>query len=273
MDRNNKFEGERFQELIGGLYEMRGKPAPSRTVKALWYRALVDFDLDDIQAAMDRYLSDQSQGMEMPQPRHILRFLAPQQMRLSADEAWAIALTAQDENDTVIWTDEIAEASAVATPILDEGDKIGARMAFRSAYERIVAEKGSCPPVVMVSLGYDRQRRDEAIKLAVEQGRIGHEEARRIAPSLSITREGRAIAGLLTGDSDNVEKPLDDGVKKWLKKLREDLQQTDIERRLEKQRKVEREQRELTRKRDEAAWYAAGGSVKSWAEKMQGVES
>lgn len=64
--------------------------------------------------------------------------------RPGKDEAWAIAMTTNDEYETVVLTDEIQLALAAAKPVLDAGDKIGARMAFISAYERFVGQSRGC---------------------------------------------------------------------------------------------------------------------------------
>ena len=45
--------------------------------------------------------------------------------RPGKDEAWAIAMTTNDEFETVVLTDEIQLALAAAKPVLDAGDKIG----------------------------------------------------------------------------------------------------------------------------------------------------
>ena len=44
----------------------------------------------------------------------VLERIEEQDGRPGADEAWAIALGALDEADTVVWTDEMAEAFAIA---------------------------------------------------------------------------------------------------------------------------------------------------------------
>jgi hypothetical protein len=124
--------------------------------------------------------------------------------RPGKDEAWAIAMTTNDEWETVVLTDEIQLALAAAKPILDAGDKVGARMAFLSAYERLVsqAREDSKRPNWHVSVGFDANRRVEAIAKAVQMQRITQESGRlyladlRVTP---ITEDGRAIAGLITG--------------------------------------------------------------------------
>lgn len=124
--------------------------------------------------------------------------------RPGKDEAWAIAMTTNDEFETVVLTDEIQLALAAAKPVLDAGDKIGARMAFISAYERFVGQaRDDAKPVNWhVSVGFDANRRIQAVTKAMELKRIPQEHAQKYLADLSvvpITEDGRAIAGLLTG--------------------------------------------------------------------------
>lgn len=124
--------------------------------------------------------------------------------RPGKDEAWSIALEAADESATVVMTAEILQAMTAAQPVLDQGDKIGARMAFMSAYERLVtlARAEAVPATWSVSLGFDPARRVTAIESAVRMQLITQQAGAqylsdlRIAP---ITTDGQAIAGLLTG--------------------------------------------------------------------------
>ncbi|MDP9504539.1 hypothetical protein Q7O60_16200 [Pseudomonas protegens] len=124
--------------------------------------------------------------------------------RPGKDEAWAIAMTTNDEFETVVLTDEIQLALAAAKPILDGGDKIGARMAFIDAYQRFVsqAREDAKPVNWHVSVGFDANRRIQAVTKAMELKRIPLEHAQKYLADLSvepITEDGRAIAGLLTG--------------------------------------------------------------------------
>ena len=124
--------------------------------------------------------------------------------RPGKDEAWSIAVLADDEFETVVMTDEIHLALTAARPVLESGNKIGARMVFLDAYERFVrqAREAAKPVNWRVSMGYDTGRRAIAIEQAVQMQRIPHERGQqyladlRIAP---VTEDGRAIAGLITG--------------------------------------------------------------------------
>lgn len=105
-------------------------------------------------------------------PKEILERLEDGGVWISANEAWALALKAADEAQTVVWTDEIAKAWQIALPILDAGDKVGARMAFIPAYERMVksAREEGRPVQWQISQGWDPQLRDQAIRQAVSAG-------------------------------------------------------------------------------------------------------
>ena len=124
--------------------------------------------------------------------------------RPGKDEAWAIALSSNDEFDTVVLTDEVQLALGAARTILSAGDKVGARMAFISAYERFVAEARSQarPATWHVSIGFDATRRIAAITNAVQMQRIPQEHGHKYLADLThepVTEDGRAIAGLITG--------------------------------------------------------------------------
>jgi len=144
--------------------------------------------------------------------------------RPGKDEAWGIAMSLSDESDSVVTTDEISLALVAAQPILDAGDKIGARMAFISAYERIVHDaRCEAKPVKWdLSLGFDPKRRAAAVEKAVNMQRITQERAQLYLADLSIApikADGLAIAGLLTG---NVYLPTEKG-KARVKQLRDDM--------------------------------------------------
>lgn len=92
--------------------------------------------------------------------------------RPTGDEAWSLAMGATDEAETVVWSDEMQQAFSVARTVLDCGDKVGARMAFRDAYERIVRQnrENGRVPVWSASLGWDKGRRIEALAKAERMG-------------------------------------------------------------------------------------------------------
>ncbi|WP_095093866.1 hypothetical protein [Pseudomonas sp. Irchel 3A5] len=134
----------------------------------------------------------------------VLQRIEAEDGRPGKDEAWAIAMTTNDEFETVVLTDEIQLALAAAKPVLDAGDKIGARMAFISAYERLVSQAREDHKAVNwhASIGFDANRRVQAITKAVQMQRIPQERGQLYLVDLNvvpITQDGQAIAGLLTG--------------------------------------------------------------------------
>lgn len=100
----------------------------------------------------------------------------------SANEAWALVLSSADESDTVVWTEQIAEAAGIAQPVLDAGDEVGARMAFRDAYDRILRERPDAPKW-FASLGTDHGRRTAAIEKAIRAGLLTQSHAAGLLPA------------------------------------------------------------------------------------------
>ena len=94
--------------------------------------------------------------------------------RLLPAEAYALALTSTDDRLTVVWTNEIAESWAIAAPLMNAGDKFGARQAFIEAYARITGEARALrrAPQVQVSLGHETEGRVRAIQEALTAGRL-----------------------------------------------------------------------------------------------------
>jgi hypothetical protein len=154
----------------------------------------------------------------------VLQRIQAEDGRPGKDEAWAIAMTTNDEFETVVLTDEIQLALAAAKPVLDAGDKIGARMAFISAYERFVSQARDDVRSVNwhVSMGFDANRRVEAIAKAVQMQRIPQESGQKYLADLRVvpvTEDGRALAGLITGE---VARPTP-AVREKLKAVKESM--------------------------------------------------
>jgi hypothetical protein len=104
--------------------------------------------------------------------------------RPGPEEAWA--LIPQGEDATVVWTNEMAAAYGVCAPLLSAGDRIGARMAFKEAYQReVMAAKDQGQPAKwVISLGSDVEQRKRVLAAAAEAGRITPELAYESCPAL-----------------------------------------------------------------------------------------
>lgn len=97
--------------------------------------------------------------------------------RPGADEAFAMLPT--DERMTVVWTTEMAEAWGIAGEL---DDRIAMRMAFRDAYNRIVANNRASrvAPVWQASLGHDPDGREHVLRNAVALGRLTSQHVERV---------------------------------------------------------------------------------------------
>jgi len=172
-DPQDKREFADIMEVVMLLYGKDATPALLR----LYWNALIAHPIEQVRWACDHWVKDPKQGTFMPKPADIIRTIEEEKgtsgpQWLSANEAWAIALPATDEAATVVWTPEMAKALEVARPILEGGDKIGARMAFIPAYERLVdqAKRENREPVYEISAGWDPHLREVALKQAVTAG-------------------------------------------------------------------------------------------------------
>jgi len=104
--------------------------------------------------------------------------------RPGPEEAWA-ALP-KDEATSAVWSEEMREAFGVALPLLEQGEKVAARMAFKEAYVALVnaARDARIAPNWTVTLGQDPKGRDVVLREAVDRGRLTLLQARRYSPTL-----------------------------------------------------------------------------------------
>lgn len=161
---------EKFIEIWSSSCEVFG-PRPTDGAVAIVFKVLEPFGLADIERAMGLHLG---QSKFSPKPADIIELInqANPDGHLGADEAWAIAIQTFDENATVITTREISYACPTACQIYNDGDHVGARMAFRQAYEPLIKaarEKGE-PAQWFPTLGHDVGQRKSAILGGIQQG-------------------------------------------------------------------------------------------------------
>lgn len=183
-------------DAVCGLLS-RGAYATSPTNTALWFRALSAHDLPTVKAAFDAHVKDPQRGRFVPTPADIIAQIAEvDDGRPGAEEAWA--MVPKSEAESAVWTTEASQAFGVAVHLLDAGDKVAARMAFKETYLRMVTQARSVgrPVEWMVSLGHDPRGRDSVLTQAVEAGRISLERARGFSAMLPAPRADLlALAG------------------------------------------------------------------------------
>jgi hypothetical protein len=195
MNDSNKKE---FGEILKSAFAAYGKKFEDdvlRDTLRMWWKLMQRFDIETFRAAIEAHMMDPDSGRFAPLPAHIagqIQKLAPKTKMLTADEAWAIAALAEDEYSTVVWTQPIAEAWGIAKNVFP--DRTGARMAFKSAYERIL--NGIPANAVLKwypSIGTDPARREDALNEAVKMGRLSNEHAAGLLPPPK-TEQNKEIA-------------------------------------------------------------------------------
>lgn len=245
---------EKVIDLLCGTAEAMGVTLSPNTA-LIMAADLSAYPLDVIEASLQACRKEVRGRLTMAD---ILQRVLAADGRPGKDEAWAIALASSDEFDTVVMTDEIQVALGAARPVLNLGDKVGARMAFISAYERLVSQsRDEDKPVNWhVSIGFDANRRIEAINAAVQMRRIPQERGRLYLADLThepITEDGRAVAGLLTG---TVARPSLE-VREKLKAIKSDLEQKRKEKSEEKERQRKQAVAEFERRKSNMLSQAA----------------
>lgn len=188
-------------EMMVATSEAMGQELKPSTI-AVMAEDLVDYSLNDVYDATTRCRRELRGRLTLAD---IIERLESADGRLSGDEAWPLIVTARDETQTVVWTDEIELAASSAWPILQAGDKVGARMAFLRAYERVVRESRAAGKrqQVRVSLGTDQAARVCAIEAAIEAGRLIRQDVQHLLPAPAPAPGSLAahVAGLLAGSN------------------------------------------------------------------------
>lgn len=172
----HEHEFDSFCALIDGAYEMHGKTVTPKA-KALFFAAMRRYSLQVVQQALSAHLVDKVSGKFPPVPAHLvaqIEGMTPGDGRPGAEEAWALVLPALDEQETVVWTEEMQAAFELCRPVLERGDEIGARMAFKEAYSRMVVDAGrnNRPVKWQLSPGRNAAKRAQVIEQAAAVGRL-----------------------------------------------------------------------------------------------------
>lgn len=180
---------EDFDTLSAMLDDVAGLKGEAYTAgqRAMFFRALSNWSIDDIRAGLDAHVKDPQRGRFLPLPADVIAQMEKStgpDSRPGPEEAWA--MIPSDESQTVVWTAEMAEAYGSCSPLLVQGDRIGARMAFKEVYERLVSQSRTHgrPAVWQASLGHDIESRKRVLKAAVDAGRLTHQAASQAYPAL-----------------------------------------------------------------------------------------
>lgn len=173
---------EDFDVALSAALSVYDKPPVDEDVFKIWMSVLEQFSLEQVRRALRAHVST---SRFAPKPVDIVEMIHKQDGHLSADEAWPQVIKAADENASLIWTEEMQQAWFHCKPIFDAGDEVGARMAFRQFYTRLLedARLKGVPAKPFPTLGFDVDSRVEVIQRAKSMGLISHEQALRQLPS------------------------------------------------------------------------------------------
>jgi hypothetical protein len=207
----NQNEFETFSQAYETAWSFHKQITPQAISMA--FDLLKDHSINNVLGGLKAHCLDPVRGQFPPKPADIIAQIERRMpQRVSADEAWT--MLPHDESDTVVWTDEMAEAYSIAKK---EPDSTASRMAFRSAYDRIVERNKvqGIRPKWIYSVGWDTEKRCIALQAAIKQGRISASD---VDPLLLESPTG-SLAGLLEAHSNFDEEKAKENLCKLKKML------------------------------------------------------
>jgi hypothetical protein len=165
-----------FAATLDDLWSLKGQ-ALSGGARMIFFRALEDYPLREVEAGIFAHSRDPKRGQFLPMPADVIaqiQGIVADDGRPGAEEAWAQAFRATDEAATVVWSSEMAEAFGIARPLALAGDEVAARMSFKEAYTRLVsqARERRVPVSWTATLGHDAAGRNAALLPHVQAGRL-----------------------------------------------------------------------------------------------------
>lgn len=195
---------ERDFEPFAGMLEdiadvLPNAAAPTAAQKALFFKAVCDYSIAQVRKALDAHLRDPQRGRFFPVPADVVAQIegaAAHDGRPGAEEAWAMMPTS--ESESVVWTEEMAEAFGVVGHLM-HSDAVAARMSFKQVYQRLVSEARASGRTVRwtACLGDDSAQHELALASAVRAGRLTQAQANYSLPALAEPEPDRPRIGSL----------------------------------------------------------------------------
>ena len=177
---------------------------------AVYFEDLGHFTNEELDEMVRSHRRDTECGQFFPKPANLLAKAKKAHQHPVADLAWATAIKSFDEKDTIAWTQEIAGARQAALPVWNSGDKVGARHAFKAAYEAILARlPPESVPKWQLSGGHDPRLRHDAVQRALEMGMISKSQADGLLPHYlnPMPRDVKtAVAGLIEHNQSGMQR-------------------------------------------------------------------
>lgn len=179
-----EYDKQEFARTLRLTLSLYGNDSKNPELLAFWFSLLKYHSIESVSKALAIHAA---KSKFSPKPADILEIIdrVNPDGRPGADEAWA--MIPRDEYTSAVMTEEIAEAYGIAKPLLDDGDQVAARMAFKEAYVRIVGKNklAGIAPKWFPSLGRDLAIRETVINEAVRLGRLGFEHAAKSVPAIA----------------------------------------------------------------------------------------
>jgi len=148
------------------------------------------FPLDQINAAWTKYRSIPT-NRRMPTAAELIQHIPDGHP--TVQEAWA--MLPRNEDDSVIWTEEMRSSYGVVRAMILEGNN-GAFFAFKSTYEPLVLEARALrkKPNWSPSFGFNKSGREAALVEAIEKKRLSLETSLKYYPELEYSPNYETLA-------------------------------------------------------------------------------
>ena len=169
-------EREMLAKRLALTAEICGSELSPRAI-ALMLKRLEAYPLEAVVQALDRVGSEFSGRLSLAAIVERIDDGRP-----GPEQAWAQCPKSEDAS--AWWTAEMRAGFGAAQPLLADGDRVAARMAFLEAYRRELAAARAArrPPDWQLTLGLDEAGRRHALADGVERGLISLERARGLLP-------------------------------------------------------------------------------------------
>lgn len=174
-------EREEFKLLLTATFEVYSTPLSPDAI-SIWWSALSAYSLAQVRSGLSAHIKNPERGRFSPKPADVIGEIGFNDGRPGAEEAWS--MLPKHEDASAFWSEEMRSASAIAQPLIDEGDLIASRMAFLESYRAMVkaARDAGTPAEWSFSPGRDKGGREIVILDAVEKGRLSPQDAMAILP-------------------------------------------------------------------------------------------
>jgi hypothetical protein len=173
-------EKQEFASILKASMEVYDKSLSADALR-IWWATMAEIPMPDFRKAITAHVTT---SQFAPKPADILNQFKKHDGRPGVEEAWA--MLPKSESESVIWTQEMATAFGAACPLIDEGDMIGARMAFKEAYQRELEQAAGKPIKWLTSFGTDMAGREKAVADAIHKNRITADRAVNLLPESGV---------------------------------------------------------------------------------------